>query len=81
MSRDDYENAVSDLTVARRMAGDSSMLGVLESTLSAMSGAEGARYRAFIGVSRANIAMFRAHATVLEPLLSAFGNLVGSTPQ
>jgi hypothetical protein len=77
MSREDYDLAVSALTVARGDAGYSDALDGLESRLPQMSGAEKARYRAFIDVSKANIAVFRAHATELEPLLA---ELMGRVP-
>lgn len=83
MSRDDYEHAVGALVLARRDAGNSENARTftsLESMLPQMSGAEKARYRTLIDVSKANIAVFRAHATELEPLLATYSELMGGAP-
>ena len=77
MSRDEYEDAVSALTAARRLAGgDSTMLDGLEDLLPLMSGAELARTRAAIAVIKANLAVYRAHAAALEPLLASYVRLM-----
>jgi hypothetical protein len=78
MSREDYDHAVSALTVARREAGDPGALNTLESMLPQMSGDEKARYRAAIDISKANRAVFLAHAAVLEPLLATHNELMGA---
>jgi len=77
MSRDEYDDAVSALIAARRLAGgDATTLESLEELLPRMSGAELARNRAFIAASKANLAVFLAHATALEPLLASYVRLM-----
>lgn len=79
MSKDDYDDAVSALTAARRLAGgDSSVVEGMESLLPLMSGAELARTRAAIAVTKANLAVYRAHAAALEPLLASYVRLMES---